>query len=141
MFKFFFVLFVSRGVPLVTFFALVMPSTSTEVSAILSVKMGRMRGHEYLLTFLDDNSYYPTSQNHHHADDVFEFPSHEEQDGYHQLYHFLMFHSLLVFLVSTTKNNFGCEPSGNMIHTFSAISCALASCFFDCSTLIFSFAL
>ena len=124
-----------------TFFALVMPSTSTEVSAILSVKMGRIRGDEYLLTFLDDNSYYPTSQNHHHADDVFEFPSHAEQGGYHQLYHFPMFHSLLVFLVSTTTNKFAYELSGNMTHTFSAISCALASCFFDCSTLIFSFAL
>ena len=105
-----------------TFFALVMPSTSTEVSAILSVKMGRMRGHEYLLTFLDDNSYYPTSQNHHHADDVFEFPSHEEQVGFHQLYHFPMFHLLLVFLVSTTKNRSACELRGNMTITFSAIN-------------------
>ena len=87
-----------------TFFALVMPSTSTEVSVILSVKMGQMREYEYLLTFLDDNSYYPMSQNHHHVDDVFEFPSHGEQDGYHQLCHFPMFHSLLVFPVSKTKN-------------------------------------
>ena len=105
-----------------TFFALVMPSTSTEVSVILSVKMGQMREHKYLLTFLDDNSYYPTSQNHHHADDVFEFPSHEEQVDYHQLYHFPMFHSLLVFLVSTTKNKFAYELGGNMTHTFSAIN-------------------
>ena len=104
MFKFFFVLFVSRRVPLVAFFALVMSSTSTKVSVISSVKIERMKDHKFLLTFRDDNSYYPMSQNHHHADDVFEFPSHGEQDGYHQLYHFPMFHSLLVFPVSTTKN-------------------------------------
>ena len=88
------------------FFTLVMSSTSTKVSVILSFKMERMKDHKFLLTFRDDNSYYPMSQNHHHADDVFEFPSHVEQDGYHQLYHFPMFHSLLVFPVSTTKNQY-----------------------------------
>ena len=57
-----------------------------EVNLILPyvLKIWPMRGHTYLLTFLDDNSYCQTSQSHRHADDVFEFPSHEEQDGYLQ---------------------------------------------------------
>ena len=48
LFKFFFVLFISRGVSLVTFFSLVVPSSSTNESVILSVKIERIKGHKFI---------------------------------------------------------------------------------------------